>query len=104
MIIYSVNQAEPSWTKLTRPHIFNTDWLPSLKPILLVRGVISRSNGLDFIHSWVEVLDILWRVQPRWIIVLVSHHFGAETTERQGAPVVGRAYVFHLLQKPSCQS
>lgn len=69
-----------------------------LRLILLVVGLINSSHGLNFVHSGVEALDVLWRVETRGVVVLVGHNFGAKTRKRQGAPVVGRAYGFHLLQ------
>lgn len=64
---------------------------------LLAARLVGRSQGFDFIHSRVEVLDVLRRVQTGRVVVLAGHHFGTKTAEWQSAPVVGRADVFHLL-------
>lgn len=69
------------------------------RTILLGVGLVSSSHGFGFIHSGVEVLDVLWRVQARGVVVLVGHNLGAKPGERQSAPVVARANVFYLLQK-----
>lgn len=67
--------------------------------LLLVVGLIGCSHGFHFVHSRVEVLDVLRRVETRGAVVLVGHHFGAKASEGQSTPVVGRADVFHLLEK-----
>lgn len=62
--------------------------------ILLSVGLICCGHGFNFIHSRVEVLDVLWGVQTSRVVVLVGYNFGAK---RKSAPVVAGANVFHFL-------
>ena len=65
-----------------------------IRIILLSVSLVSRSQSFNFIHSRVEVLDVLWGVQTSRVVVLVGYYFGAKG---KSTPVVARANVFHFL-------